>query len=97
MADLCENDNVTKFPISMSERQKNEMGPGFVPCMISERWIQFPEVSTGHFGGGEFIEISIMTKNSKGKQREICNLIVTREDLLSALSAVKDRGAAPHK
>lgn len=60
-----------------------------VPCMVSDRWIEFPESSIGHFGGGEFIEISIKTHSYKNdKESKICNMIVTREDLLKAIAEV---------
>ena len=78
--------------MSSWERHKNKMGPGYVPCIISNRWIQFPKESVGHFGSGEFIEISVMTENDEGKQSKICNMIVTREELLSAINTVKDKG-----
>ena len=82
-------DKIIKFPISAWERHKNKMGKGYVPCMISERWIQFPKQSGGHFGGGEFIYIDIMTKNTEGHQKRLCSLVVTREELQAALDAVK--------
>lgn len=84
-------DKIIKFPISHSKRHKNKMGKGYVPCMISDRWIKFPKKSAGHFGEGEFIEISIMTHSyTKGKPTKLCDMIVTREDLLKAINAVAD-------
>ena len=67
------------------------MGKGYVPCMVSDRWIQFPKKSVGHFGGGEFIEISIMTHSyTKNRPAKLCDMIVTREGLLKAINAISD-------
>ncbi len=82
---------VIKFPISRSNCHKNKMGNGYVPCMVSDRWIQFPKKSAGHFEGGEFIEISIMTHSyTKDEPRKLCDMIVTREDLLRAINAITE-------
>ena len=56
---------IIKFPITHWQKHKNEKGPGFVPCMVSERGLQFPDKSAGHYVGGEFIEISVMTRAFK--------------------------------
>jgi hypothetical protein len=80
---------IVKLPVSSWQRHKNKMGPGYVPCMTSERWLQFPKESVGHFGGGEFIEIEVMTNGTDDKPKKLCNMIITREELTSALNAVK--------
>jgi hypothetical protein len=56
------------------------MGEGYVPCMISERWIQFPKKFVKHFGGdGEFIEMSIKAHNhEKNQPIKLCNIIHAR-------------------
>jgi hypothetical protein len=80
---------VVHFPVTTSQRIRNERGPLYVPCQVSERWIQFPEQSSGPYEGGEFIFIDIMTNGSNDKPRKLCDLVVTREDLLEALENVK--------
>ena len=72
------------------ERRKDEMGPGFVPCIISDRWLQFPPTSSGNIVYGEMIEVFVMTNNSDGNPKKICNMIIAREDLLKALENVKN-------
>ncbi len=69
------------------------MGKGYVPCLVSGRWIQFPEKSGEHIGAGEPILLSIMTNSHKDdieKTRKITDLIVTREDLKKAINSVTD-------
>lgn len=84
-----DKDKVLKFPISNWERIKNQMGKGYVPCMVSERWIQFPNKSGGNYSKGEFIEISVMTRGDNGKPRKLCDLVITREDIVRAIDSVE--------
>lgn len=81
---------VVRLPITYLQRKRNEMGAGHVPCVVSERWLQFPSESAGHYGGGEFISVSVMTLGSDEKLKKLCDLVVTREDLLRAINSVKD-------
>jgi len=83
-------EKIIKFPITHSQREKNQMGEGYVPCVVSERWLQFPNMSAGHYGGGEFIEISVMTRDSDKKPKKLCDLVITREDIIRAINWVKD-------
>lgn len=71
------------------QRQRNSMGDGYVPCMVSGRWLQFPKMSDGKCQSGEFIDVSVMTLDSNEKPRKICSLVITREDIKRALKAVK--------
>jgi hypothetical protein len=38
---------------------------------------------------GEYIVMSVMTIDSNDKERKLCELVVTREDLLGAISSIK--------
>lgn len=81
---------VVRFPITYSQRKTNQMGAGYVPCVVSDRWLQFPSESAGHYDEGEFISVSVMTLGSDEKPKKPCDLAVTREDLVRAMSSVKD-------
>ncbi len=85
-----DKNKVIKFPIGYWQRMKNQMGKGFVPCMVSDRWIQFPKRSGGNFSDGEFIEISVMTLGHSGKPKKLCDLVITREDLIRATNSVEN-------
>lgn len=80
---------VVPFPLSQYRRMKNHRDPRYVPCMVSGRWLQFPKESAGHFGGGEFISLDVMTETEPGVHRKLCDLVVTREELQRALDSVK--------
>ena len=79
---------VTKIPITEHQRIRNIQGEYSVPCEISERWILFGKTSS-KLKGGEFIFADIMTMSQNDKPRKICNLIITRENLLKVLSKIK--------
>lgn len=83
-----DNNKVTKIPISYSQRKLNEMGDGYVPCQISDRWLQFDSESE-LCGGGEFISVDVMTLGSNEQSKKICQLILTREDIERALASVR--------
>jgi hypothetical protein len=78
---------IVKFPISHKQRLINKKGDGYVPCEVSDRWLQFNDVS--HMvGNRELIELSVMTNGKNGPYR-ICNLIVEKEDLERVLDMVE--------
>ncbi len=75
------------LPITEYKRTKNKLGPRYVECMITNRYLEFPKSSIGHFGGGEFMDVNVMTFDHNDCPRKICGLVLTREQLLAALSA----------
>lgn len=80
---------IIKIPISTHTRLKNRLGKGAVPCMISERWLKFPSEGAGPFEEGEYLVMNVMTTDKNEKDRKLCELVVTREDLLEAINAIK--------
>jgi hypothetical protein len=81
---------VVKIPISASQRWKNRFGRYGVPCMISQRWLQFSETSSA-FADEEAICLDVMTIDSEDKPRKICELVVTREDLMKVLNSIQKK------
>lgn len=57
--------------------------------MVSGRWLQFRVESSSVFQEGEYIVMSVMTTDSNDKERKLCELVVTREDLLGAINSIK--------
>jgi hypothetical protein len=85
------NKNVVKLPVRAYQRWKNFVGQYGVPCMVSNRWLRFPKKSGGHFQEGEYIPIDVMTLDSNEKPGKLCELIVTREDLVRVINLVKEK------
>ena len=82
---------VTRFPISGSKRRKNSLGKLAVPCQVSDRWLQFSKISSV-LQDGDFVTLEVKTGGYSDRGRKLCELIVTREDLLAALENVKAWG-----
>lgn len=79
---------IIKFPVTYSQRKRNSMGVGYVPCEVSNRWLQFPDTSC-LCEGGEFIQVDVMTLGKNEEPRKICEVILARADLERALQNVK--------
>lgn len=87
-----DKDNITKFPISYAERRKNTIGPLHVECEVSGRYLQFHGRSVV-YGDKESIAVDVMTNDTLqgDRPRKLCELRVTREDLLMALENVSPK------
>lgn len=85
------NDKIIKFPITYSKRKKNKLGPLTLACEVSGRLVKFHDKSS-NCKGGEFIYLEVFPEkdpdNPNKKQRRICELVLTREDLLKALEHI---------
>jgi len=80
-------DRVKRFPISQRQRIRNLQGEFAVPCQISDRWLSFDAVSS-QVGGGEFISLDVFTNPTGDSVKKLCQLVVTREDLLAVLDKI---------
>jgi hypothetical protein len=75
---------------SVSERRRlaNVM-EGRAMCQVSGRWLQFPEAAQtvgNGYGTASFMVVDVMTKNIDDVERKICELVLTKEDLLHILN-----------
>jgi hypothetical protein len=75
------------------EKWRRRHGDFAVPCVVTSRWLQFSESGTVRIGEGEALTISVMTEGSDDRQRKICDLIVTREDLIDVLALIEKPSA----
>lgn len=85
------SDNIQDFPISFSQRRKNKLGPLHVECKVSDRYLRFREKSST-LQDGEYIIIDVMTTQTDiNKPYKLCEVIITREDLLEALNHISPK------
>lgn len=82
------SEKITRFPITSKERNYNMHGLGYVPCDISDRWLQFGE--TYHTGTG-LVFVDVMTKDSNDEPRKLCSLCLNIHDLQNELSKITPR------
>jgi hypothetical protein len=96
------SDEVSRFPIGGFQRWQNALGKRAVPCIVSNRWLQFPERSDrfedGDYPDGDYMFVDVMTTADAGQTRKkLCTLCISKADLLAALGEVdKDRQPPPH-
>ena len=96
------NDQVRRFPIGEFQRRHNALGKRAVPCIVSNRWLQFPGKSDrfedGDYPDGDYMFVDVMTTADDGQTRKkLCTLCVSKADLLAALGEVdKDNQTSPH-
>ena len=57
--------------------------------MVSNRWLQFSTSGSARFKEGEYIQLWVMILNSREQPKKLCELIVTREDLLGVLDLIE--------
>ena len=82
------SDNMMKFPITHRQRLKNMMGSTSVTCQVSGRYLKFHE-NSALFESGKYITVDVMPEFEEGKNaKRICQLVVTREELMEALKHV---------
>lgn len=83
---------VIRFPNSSMQRTKNRRGKRGVPCMVTDRWLQFREQAEPvDFGDGKrrtVVFVDVMT-DITGESRKLCELCLCLEDLQSAIGNVK--------
>lgn len=78
---------IVRLPITHEQIRYNKHGPGYVPCEVSGRWLQFS--TTSHVSGGhELLEVNVMTNNGDG-DRKLCELIIRKEDIVKALEQIR--------
>lgn len=79
---------VIKIPISYSERKKNEMGKGYVPCQISTRYLRLKRIDV--VGDDDWISLDVMTENDNHEHKKICEMIISKEDLYTAIKEIEE-------
>lgn len=80
------DNKITKFPISSKQKEYNKNGTGYIPCEISDRWLQFSDTFDEHLG---FVFVDVMTNTEKGSPRKICSLCLNINDLKIELNKIK--------
>lgn len=74
-------------PINWVERWRKRYGPLAVECLISQRWLQFPENSFEGPHGKKYMWVDIMTEPTE-KERRLTSICISKEELLAALEKI---------
>lgn len=82
--------NVTRFPNHQERRARKHARAFQVPCQVSPRWLQFPK-QAAVFPNGDFMKVDVMTNGSDDQPRKLCELVLTKQDLLRMLEQVESK------
>ena len=81
------DEKIKDFPRGQERRERLNLRNYRVPCQVSSRWLQFPE--TAHaLQGGDFMRIQVMTSGADEKNHRLCELVLTKQDLIRMISQV---------
>ena len=80
---------IYRFPVNGERRYKNRLGRHAVPCLVSGRYLQFPETSEVVEGASYmFVDVMAMAVIGEGKPRKLCRICISKEDLIAVLEQV---------
>ena len=61
-----------------------------VPCQLTDRWLRFAEREQFEVLDEDLITIDVMTRDDERAPYKLCELVVSRGDLLRAIAAYGD-------
>jgi hypothetical protein len=80
-------DKIKHFPRGVERRDRLNVRKYRVPCQVSDRWLQFPQTAAA-LSSGDFMTIDVMTLGGDEKERKICELVLTKQDLIRMIEQV---------
>jgi hypothetical protein len=78
------------LPGMWKRRKQVDLRRGVVHCQVSGRRLQFPKHGS-KLKDGTFLVIEVMTTNEDSKVRRLCEVVVTKEDLLAVLKHLPEK------
>jgi hypothetical protein len=72
----------------LAKFQENH-GDFAVPCMTTNRWVEFSREGSCRGIEGEYILLHVMTLDANEQPRRLCELVIVREDLLAVLDLIE--------
>ena len=58
-------------------------------CIVSDRWLSFPSVTTSELSDGTPLTINVMTRSKNDAPKKICELIILKEEIEETLKSIK--------
>ena len=74
-----------------------ELGPRYVECLVSGRWLEFEErAKFVESEGQSFVRVDVMTTTQEDeRRRKLCHVIIGVEDLKRAIAEVSRGDGKP--
>lgn len=79
---------VIRIPISRKERNYNLHETGYVPCYVTDRWLQFDDTYDSNTG---LVFADVMTLDSNENPKKICNLCLNINELKQEIQKIKPK------
>lgn len=83
-----DENNVCSFPVNSYQRWKNRLGPHAVPCLVSERWLQFP-TNSDVLNNEHYMFVDVMTMPDGQNPRKLTSVCLSKEEIIKVLETVK--------
>jgi hypothetical protein len=77
------------MPNNWKSRWKKKHGDFTVPCVVTGRWLEFSQGGSTRIEAGEVLSLAVMTEGSGEGPKKLCELMVTREDILDVLALIE--------
>lgn len=76
---------IIQIPVTYEQRKINEHGEGYVPCLVTNKWLQFPETAMHEIN----IPVKLMAQEDDEEPIQLSELFLSKADLLRAINAVQ--------
>ena len=77
-------DKIKRLPYSAERTRRLNAKKRILPCLVSERWLQFPK-KVHCYTDGNYLSVDVMTKtlndDLSGRKSKLCELVFFKEDL----------------
>jgi hypothetical protein len=84
------SEKITRLPGMWRRRRQVDLRRGIVHCQVSGRRLQFPKYGS-KLDEGTFLIIDVLSTNENGKTRKLCEVVLTKEDLLAVINQLPEK------
>ena len=81
---------IFRLPGMWKRRKQVDLRKGIVHCQVSGRRLQFPKYGS-KLKDRTFLVIDVMSTDQDDKVRKLCEVVVTKEDLLAVLNQLPEK------
>lgn len=85
------SDKITQLPLGSESRQRLDRRQGIVRCQVTDYWLRFHPYAQ-QYPQGTFIIADVMQGEPEASPRRVCELVLSRDDLVSLVQGLPVRG-----
>lgn len=83
-------DHITPLPLAESDRRRLDRRNHIVRCEVTGRWLRFHPLAEA-YPQGTYLIVDLMEEGQDGDPRRLCELVLSREELLAVIGALPVR------